>query len=133
MANKDRNILVVDDLEDWRSTIGGVLEDEGYSVSETGSADKALRMLAQHPFDLTVVDVRLDETDEGNTEGIDLAKRIRARWPGIKIILITGYGTTDIVAQAFARNKQGQPLVNEYVPKTETEELIKLVRKVLAQ
>jgi CheY-like chemotaxis protein len=124
-------ILVVDDLRDWRNTIGGLLVDEGYEVCAAGSADEALQVLAEKPFDLAVIDIRLDETDEKNREGLDLAARIKRDWQNTKVVLITGYDTTEIMGRAFARDGGEQPIVKDYVSKTKTEELVVRVRQVL--
>ena len=126
-------ILVVDDLSDWRVTLGGLLEDEGYAVQVAGSSDAALSLLASDHFDLALLDMRLDETDESNTEGLDLADKIRQRWPEVKVIIITGYGTSDTMKRAMEPDVQGRILVADYIPKTETEELVRVVRRVLAQ
>ena len=126
-------ILVVDDLPDWRATLGGLLEDEGYAVQVAGSSDAALMLLASDHFDLALLDVRLDETDEGNTEGLDLASKIRQRWPTVKVVIITGYGTSDTMERAMAKDAQGRRLASDYIPKTETGKLVEVVRKALGR
>lgn len=133
MANTRHKILVVDDLPDWRKTLGGLLEDAGYEVQVADSSAKALELLRTNRFDLAVLDMRLDETDEGNTEGLNLAAEIRQRWPTVKAIIITGYGTSDTMRRAIEPDAQDQRLVADYIPKTQTEELVQVVRRVLAQ
>ncbi len=129
---ENHRILVVDDLPDWRSTIGGLLEDEGYEVQVAGSSPQALELLESNCFDLAVLDIRLDETDEGNTEGLNLASEIKKRWPGVKIVIITGYGTPEIMKEALEPDAKGNKLAANYVPKTETEDLVSVVRETLA-
>jgi len=80
MADKRHRILVVDDLPDWRETLGGLLVDAGYDILVACSYASALRLLAANHFDLAVLDIRLDETDDGNTDGLDLAAEIKSRW-----------------------------------------------------
>ena len=133
MADTRHKILVVDDLSDWRVTLGGLLEDEGYAVQVAGSSDAALKLLASDHFDLALLDVRLDETDEGNTEGLDLASKIRQRWPTVKVVIITGYGTSDTMERAMAKDAQGRRLASDYIPKTDTEKLVEVVREALGQ
>ena len=124
-------ILVVDDLPDWRATLSGLLKDEGYSVQVAASSSQALELLETDPFDLAVLDIRLDETDEGNTEGLDLATEIKKHWPEVRIIIITGYGTPEILKRAIEPDAQGQKLAMNYIPKTETEDLVRIVRETL--
>lgn len=133
MTDPRHKILVVDDLPDWRATLGGLLADEGYDVEVADSLPQALEFLETDRFDLAVLDMRLDERDEGNTEGLDLAAKIRKRWPAVKIIIITGYGTPDTMRQAREPDIHGQRLTEEYIPKTQTEELIQVVQRVLSQ
>src|SRR5512143_664199 len=86
-------ILVVDDIGDWRATMSGLLRDEHFNVKAAGSAEEALAQLEAEPFDLAVLDMRLDERDESNMAGLELARQVRQRWPRTKAILITGYVT----------------------------------------
>lgn len=133
MTNSPSKILVVDDLPDWRNTLSGLLIDEGYKVQVADSSAKALALLETEQFALAVLDVRLDETDEDNTEGLDLAAKIKSRWPTVKVIIITGYGTPKTMRQAREPDAQGQRLAEDYIPKTQSEELVQVVRRVLAQ
>ena len=134
MPDTRRKILVVDDLPDWRATLSGLLEDAGYEVQVAGSSTAALALLETDHFDLALLDMRLDESDEDNTEGLDLADKIKGRWPAVKIIIITGYETQETMRRAREPDRQGQVLTEDYIPKTQTDEkLIQIVQKVLAQ
>jgi len=53
-------ILIVDDLEDWRRSLSGLLSDEGYAVRAVGSKAEALDALNTECFDVAVLDVRLE-------------------------------------------------------------------------
>jgi len=132
MANRQK-ILVVDDLPDWRATLSGLLADEGYEVHVADSSDSALNLIsAHHGFDLALIDMRLDESDEENTEGLDLAAKIKQRWPATKVLIITGYGTSEAIKRAMEPDSQGRRLVENFIPKTETENLVHLVQETLS-
>jgi|YNPNPStandDraft_1061719.scaffolds.fasta_scaffold11615_4 DNA-binding NtrC family response regulator len=132
MANRQK-ILVVDDLPDWRATLSGLLADEGYEVYVADSSDSALNLIsAHHGFDLALIDMRLDESDEENTEGLDLAAKIKQRWPATKVLIITGYGTSEAIKRAMEPDSQGRRLVENFIPKTETENLVHLVQETLS-
>ena len=133
MTNTRHKILVVDDLPDWRATLGGLLEDAGYDVQVAESFPAALKLLETSHFDLAVLDMRLDETDESNTEGLDLATKINQHWPATRVVVITGYGTPDTMRRAMEPDAEGRRLVANYIPKTQTDELVRIVREVLAQ
>lgn len=132
MTNTRHKVLVVDDLPDWRMTLSGLLEDAGYDVKVADSSVKALELLRTDRFVLAVLDMRLDESDEDNTEGLDLAAEIRQHWPAVRVVIITGNGTPDGMRRALKPDAQGQRLTADYIPKTRTEELIQVVRRVLA-
>ncbi|MBM3155113.1 MAG: response regulator [Chloroflexi bacterium] len=133
MADKRHAVLVVDDLPDWRSTLSGLLLDAGYDVQTADSSARALELLRTIHCDLALLDMRLDETDEGNTEGLDLAAEIKSRWPTVKVVIITGYDTPDAMRQAREPDVHGQVLAADYIPKTQTDQLVQVVRRALAQ
>jgi CheY-like chemotaxis protein len=54
--------------------MSGLLRDEHFTVKVAGSAEEALAQLEAEPFDLAVLDMRLDERDESNTAGLELAR-----------------------------------------------------------
>ena len=132
MTNQRNRILVVDDLADWRITLKGMLLDEGFEVQEASSLEQALQVLANERFDLVITDLRLDDSDANNTQGLDLANIIKARQLDIKVVLITGYDTKDTVAQALQPNSQGKRLVADYITKNHTNELPKIAHRLLA-
>ena len=133
MAKQNKKILVVDDLPDWRKTLRGLLEDEGYEVEVAESRHEALSLLIDNSFVLAIIDIRLEESDENNIEGINLASEINKTHPGTKIIIITGYGTLETVEESMRDKNQNGKLAADFVLKDETDSLISTVRKVLAQ
>ena len=133
MADKQPSVLVVDDLPDWRTTLRGLLEEEGYNVQVAGTLAEAQALLAASPFDLAVLDACLDNSDETNTDGITLAGEIKSHWPAAKVIIITGYETSETIQRVMEPDARGQRLAADFVPKTETEKLTRAVLKVLAQ
>ncbi len=132
MTEKKHRILVVDDLDDWRKTLSGLLHEEGYKVDVAGSFGKAVTLLRSKKFDLAVLDIRLDETDENNTQGLDLASEIKRHWPSVKTIIITGYDNPEIVKRAMEPQGPGKKrLADDFIAKTETDNLLKSVQSLL--
>jgi two-component system KDP operon response regulator KdpE len=68
-------ILIVDDDEDFTTTVRSVLEREGYTVVQADSGAEGLRQLRKHHPDLMVLDVMMESTTEGYgvTEAIKYA------------------------------------------------------------
>jgi two-component system nitrogen regulation response regulator NtrX len=131
MMNSKPSLLVVDDIKDWQITIGGVLRDNGYDVATAGSMDEAIVLLDNNDYALALLDLRLDETDEGNVDGLKLAEIIRKRWPKVKIVIVTGYGTPDILHRTMEPGADGRRLAEDYLPKDNTDKLIEIVQSIL--
>ena len=83
-------VLVVDDLEDIRNTLAGVLSDAGYYTETAGSETEAIRILRDEVFHFIVIDIRLHGHDDADDSGVELAKMIRENGIRSKIIFVTG-------------------------------------------
>ncbi len=79
-------ILLVDDDDHVRETAGVMLGDLGLDVVKARSGGEALEI----PFPDRVSVAVLDYAMPGMT-GTELAGRLRARWPGLPVIFVTGY------------------------------------------
>ena len=129
---KIKRVLVVDDLLDWRSTLKGLLTDEGFEVDTAGSVQDA-EVIKRSRFDLALLDIRLDETDEGNVDGLNLAYEIGKIYPDMKIIMLTGYATIEKCQKGLEPTKTGKSLATDFIQKTETTDLLKIVQKLLSK
>ncbi len=133
MANIIPKLLVVDDIKDWRTTLSGILQDNGYQVDVADSFHQAIELLDKNTYNLALLDLRLDETNEDNIEGLELAQNIHSRWPQVKVIMITGYGTPEVLKKAMEPDARGRRLVADYLSKDNTDILVKTVQRVLNQ
>jgi two-component system nitrogen regulation response regulator NtrX len=131
MAPKKAKLLIVDDIADWRLTLRGLLEDHGYIVDDAATMSQAIDLLGLNNYSLALLDLRLDDPDQNNQDGLKLAKIIRDRWPNVKSIIVTGYGTDDVLRQAMEPNEEGNRLVDDYVTKEEAEKIVEIVNRVL--
>jgi len=89
-------ILVVDDEENIRHTLRGVLADEGFEVLEASNGRRALELLEHVAPRLAIVDVWMPEVD-----GVELVERMRAQAPGVPIIVISGHGTIETAVRVI--------------------------------
>jgi two-component system nitrogen regulation response regulator NtrX len=85
-----KTILVVDDERDIREALEGVLTDEGYNVVVAANAEEALTELFKNPSDLVILDIWMPGMD-----GVDALKEIKAKFPNLPVIMISGHGTIE--------------------------------------
>jgi len=91
-----KNILVVDDDQDFRWAIGNVLQAEGYRVTQAQDGKEALKLLEKDVPDLVLLDYRMPGRD-GIRVSVDIKKRI----PALPIIMITAYAEVKSAVEAM--------------------------------
>ena len=93
-------ILVVDDDVLIRWALGETLSGCGYEVVEAGDAEGAVKTVAAAavPFDVALLDFRLPDSQD-----LALMSRLRRLAPSTQIVLMTAYGTPEIVQEALDR------------------------------
>ena len=80
------NVLIVDDDEFLAETFSILLEDAGFDVETAGTGNQALLKASQMDFDLAILDLKLPDTN-----GTELAKKLKARNKDMNVILLTGH------------------------------------------
>ena len=115
------NILVIDDEVGMREGCRRVLVPEGFQVKTAEHGVEGLRKLREGTFDLVLLDVMMP-----GMSGLELLERIREHDPNIVCVMITGFATVDLAAQAM---KQG---ARDFLPKPFTsDELLEVVQRGL--
>jgi signal transduction histidine kinase len=98
-------VLLVDDDEAVRTFAGQVLEDDGYLVTQTASAEAALEIIARDgPPDLVITDVVMP-----GIGGLELAERLARQAPLTPVLLISGF--VDDLALRNTGASAGLPLL----------------------
>src|SRR3977135_1606606 len=83
-----KNVLVVEDEMVLRMRAVDIVEDAGFTAVEAVSADEALAILeSRSDIALLFSDIQMP----GSMDGLKLAHAVHDRWPGIKIILVSGH------------------------------------------
>ncbi len=89
-------ILIVDDEAGIRSTLAGILEDEGYQTAGADSVAAARTAIERESFDLALFDVWLPDGD-----GLDLLATVREARPELPVIVISGHANVDAAVKAI--------------------------------
>jgi CheY-like chemotaxis protein len=79
-------IVVVDDDQQVAQCLKKTLESNGYSVKATTSGKQAVAIVEEDRPDLLIMDLNMP-----NPDGFELLKAERSRFPGLRIIVISGY------------------------------------------
>jgi DNA-binding response OmpR family regulator len=81
-------ILLVDDELELVETLSERLSLRGFDTEWATSGADALERAAASPFDLAVLDLKMP-----GIGGIELKKKLMEKYPGMKFIFLTGYGS----------------------------------------
>ena len=123
MNDEKFSILVVDDEQVIRDSLTHWFNEEGYQVQCAADAREALTMLADHRYDLLLLDIRMPGMD-----GMELQRRLREQDHDTAVIVMTGYASVETAVTAL---KQG---AFDYVTKPfDPDEFSAVVRNALEQ
>jgi len=84
---KAATILVVEDEVLVSNTVAEYLLHSGFEVLTAIDVEAALGLLQSRQIDVVFSDVRLP----GGRSGFDLAQIVSVRWPGVRVLLASGY------------------------------------------
>lgn len=88
-------VLIIDDEEDIRLSLRGILEDEGYQVIDAESGEHALAVV-NRSINLILLDIWLPGMD-----GIQVLTSLQDRYPDIPVLMISGHGNIQTAVQAI--------------------------------
>ena len=94
------DILVVDDEEDIRELVSGILEDEGFAPRAASNSDEVLAMIGERVPALMILDVWLQGS---KLDGIEILEAVKADHPDLPVIVISGHGTIETAVAAIRK------------------------------
>ncbi len=89
-------ILLIDDDDDIRKSVGDYLEARNYTATRVNSGEAGLRVLQTEPIDIVITDIMMSGMD-----GFEVLRRVRAESPETEVIMVTGFGDIDQAVQAM--------------------------------
>jgi two-component system nitrogen regulation response regulator NtrX len=94
------DILIVDDEEDIRELVAGILSDEGHETRTAHDSDSALAAIAERVPRLVFLDIWLQGS---RLDGLALLDEIKTLHPGLPVVMISGHGTIETAVSAIRR------------------------------
>ena len=95
MSKSPPTILIVDDEEQIRESMRGVLADEGYAVRLAENGRRGLEILEEEKPALVILDVWMPEMD-----GIEFLREVRKRHPKLRVVVVSGHGNIETAVRA---------------------------------
>jgi len=120
LSEAERTLLVVDDDAPLCQRLARAMERRGFVVSTADSVAAGITAVTNQPPAFAVVDMRL-----GDGRGFEVVSALRNARPGVRIVMLTGYGN---IATAVAAVKAG---AIDYLPKPADADAVE--RALLAQ
>src|SRR5450759_2129957 len=105
------SVLIIDDEAEIRESLQTLLEMEGFAVDTAVTGADGLSQMADHPFDLVLLDLTLP-----GRNGMEILSEIRSHDSRLPVIMITAYGTVENAVRAMqsgAANFVQKPWDNE--------------------
>ena len=94
------DILVVDDEADIREIVSGILDDEGHETRTAADSDSALAAISDRVPRLIFLDIWLQGS---RLDGLALLDEIKARYPDLPVVMISGHGNIETAVSAIQR------------------------------
>jgi len=92
----DPRVLIVDDEPRMRELLSRAVGGWGFDVTTAKSGEEALRLAAEHPPHIALLDLDLP-----GIGGLETFKKLRDRQPELQAIILTGFGSLDAARQAI--------------------------------
>ena len=94
------DILIVDDAEDIRELVSGILEDEGYETRTAGDSESALESIKTRRPSLVILDIWLHGS---KLDGLAVLDIIKKQHPEVPVIMFSGHGNIETAVASIKR------------------------------
>ncbi|MCS6760682.1 MAG: sigma-54 dependent transcriptional regulator [Candidatus Devosia symbiotica] len=94
------DILIIDDEDDIRGLIAGILEDEGYEARQAYDADSGLNEIARRRPSLVFLDIWMQGS---RLDGLQLLDVFQSQHPDMPVVMISGHGNVETAVSAIRR------------------------------
>jgi two-component system, NtrC family, response regulator HydG len=125
-------VLIVDDDPSCLQLLQAILEEVGFAVTTADRPRAALQQTEAQPPDLLITDLRMPDMN-----GLELVRAVRRGAPEVCCVVITGFASDEIIAEAYQAGVSDLLLKPINVPEVQARvrnaaELVQLRREVRA-
>jgi DNA-binding NtrC family response regulator len=120
VSDSRRRLLIVDDEAAIRFALSDYFRDSGWEVDTACEREEAEALLAHAEYEVVIADLRL--TGIYGIEGLDIIQWSRHIRPETRVVLLTGYGTPEIEAEA--RRRGVDAFLHKPLPLAELERVV---------
>jgi two-component system nitrogen regulation response regulator NtrX len=92
------DILIVDDEDDIRQLVSGILEDEGHKTRTARNSDEALSVIAARRPHLVLLDIWMQGS---KLDGLQLLEVLKQQHEGVPVVMISGHGNIETAVSAI--------------------------------
>lgn len=92
------DLLLVDDDDEYRSTVARRFARRGYQVQEAANGERALELASRRQFHVAIVDLVMP-----GLSGLELLEKLHAGSPDCEVVMLTGQGTIETAVEAMKR------------------------------
>lgn len=94
------DILIIDDEDDIRDLIAGILEDEGYETRQAHDADSGLEQIRHRRPSLVFLDIWMQGS---RLDGLQLLDEFQSQHPDMPVVMISGHGNLETAVSSIKR------------------------------
>jgi CheY-like chemotaxis protein len=96
-----KRVLIVEDRPDYQKIFQEVVNSLGYQSRMAATLKEAFDELDRRTFHVGLIDLRLDDADENNWDGLKVLARAKALNEGMRLVVLTSYGEVEHVSESF--------------------------------
>ncbi len=94
------DILIVDDENDIRELVSGILEDEGHGTRTAANSDECLAAIEKRRPSLIFLDIWMQGS---RLDGLALLDVVKSQHPDMPVVIISGHGNVETAVSAIKR------------------------------